>query len=71
MGLQVKTTGPNYHTEPIHVHSPLPTETQLMYPPPLTYMLKFSRLLALTSFQMTQQQQALRHTAQVTQLGTA
>ena len=47
--LQVKATGPNFHAELIPAHSPLLWGSCLVYCPPLTYMLKFSRCTSLTS----------------------
>ena len=47
--LQFKTTGPNFHTEPFPVHSPLLKESYLVSYPPLTYMLKFSGFADLAS----------------------
>ena len=47
--LQFKARGPNFHAEPIPVHSPLLRESCLVSFPPLTYMLKFSGSASLTS----------------------
>ena len=41
--------GPNFQTELIPVHSPLLRESYLVSYPPLTYMLKFSGFVGLTS----------------------
>ena len=46
---QFKVINLNFHTRLIPVHSPLLKNSHLVSDPPLTYMLKFSRLLCLMS----------------------
>ena len=46
---QVKVINLNFHTRLVPVHSPLLKNSHLVSDPPLTYMLKFSRLLCLMS----------------------
>ena len=46
---QVKVIDLNFHTRLIPVHSPLLKNSHLVSDPPLTYMLKFSRLVCLIS----------------------
>ena len=46
---QFKVINLNFHTRLIPVHSPLLKNSHLVSDPPLTYMLKFSRLLCLLS----------------------
>ena len=46
---QVEVINLNFHTRLVPVHSPLLKNSHLVSDPPLTYMLKFSRLLCLMS----------------------
>ena len=57
----------DFHAEPIPIHSPLLREYYLVYVPPLTYMLKFSRFPGLTSclgMSMSQDKMACAHATQ-------